>query len=93
MGKNIWSTEPWLITIGDNVHITSGVRFITHDGGTLIFRKYVQDLEIIKPITIGNDVYFGNIVMVMLGCKIGNKVVIGAGAVVTKDIPDNSVEL
>lgn len=90
-GKVEWSTEPWLITIGDNVHITNGVRFITHDGGTLIFRKYVPDLEITKPITIGNDVYFGNNVMVMPGCKIGNKVVIGAGAVVTKDIPDNSV--
>lgn len=90
-GKVEWSTEPWLITIGDNVHITNGARFITHDGGTLIFRKYVPDLEITKPITIGNDVYFGNNVMVMPGCKIGNKVVIGAGAVVTKDIPDNSV--
>lgn len=73
------------------MHITNGARFITHDGGTLIFRKYVPDLEITKPITIGNDVYFGNNVMVMPGCKIGNKVVIGAGAVVTKDIPDNSV--
>ena len=90
-GKVEWSTEPWLIAIGDNVHITNGARFITHDGGTLIFRKYVPDLEITKPITIGNDVYFGNNVMVMPGCKIGNKVVIGAGAVVTKDIPDNSV--
>ena len=90
-GKVEWSTESWLITIGDNVHITNGARFITHDGGTLIFRKDVPDLEITKPITIGNDVYFGNNVMVMPGCKIGNKVVIGAGAVVTKDIPDNSV--
>lgn len=90
-GKVEWSTEPWLITIGDNVHITNGARFITHDGGTLIFRKDVPDLEITKPITIGNDVYFGNNVMVMPGCKIGNKVVIGAGAVVTKDIPENSV--
>ena len=90
-GKVEWSTEPWLITIGDNVHITNGARFITHDGGTLIFRKDVPDLEITKPITIGNDVYFGNNAMVMPGCKIGNKVIIGAGAVVTKDIPDNSV--
>ena len=90
-GKVEWSTEPWPTTIGDNVHITNGDRFITHDGGTLIFRKDVPDLEITKPITIGNDVYFGNNVMVMPGCKIGNKVVIGAGAVVTKDIPDNSV--
>ena len=48
-------------------------------------------MEITKPITIGNDVYFGNNVMVMPGCKIGNKVVIGAGAVVTHSIPDNSV--
>ena len=90
-GKVEWSTEPWLITVGDNVHITNGARFITHDGGTLVFRKYVSDLEITKPISIGNDVYFGNNVMVMPGVKIGNKVIIGAGAVVTRDIPDNSV--
>lgn len=31
----MFSTEPWLITIGNNCHITYGVRFITHDGGTL----------------------------------------------------------
>lgn len=90
-GKVEWSTEPWLITIGHNVHITNGVRFITHDGGTLIYRQYVPDLEITKPITVGNDVYFGNNVMVMPGVNIGNNVVIGAGAIVTRDIPDNSV--
>ena len=90
-GRVEWSTEPWLITIGDNVYITNGARFITHDGGTLVFRKDIPDLEITKPITVGNDVYFGNNVMVMPGCHIGNRVIIGAGAVVTKDIPDNSV--
>lgn len=86
-----WSTEPWIITLGDNVHITAGVKFITHDGGTLLFRDRVPDLEITKPITVGNNVYFGNNVIILPGVTIGNNVVIGAGAVVSKDIPDNSV--
>lgn len=90
-GKVGWGSEPWIITLGDDVHITDGMKFITHDGGTLLFRKYVPDLEITKPITVGNEVYFGNNVIVMPGVNIGNKVIIGAGAVVTKDIPDNSV--
>ena len=98
MGENVhlygdigWGTEPWLITLGNNVYITNGVRFITHDGGTLLFRKIVPDLEITKPIIIGNDVYIGNNVLLLPGVKIGNKVIVGAGAVVTRDIPDNSV--
>jgi len=86
-----WSTEPWLITLGSNVHITNGVNFIGHDGGTLLFRHIVPDLEITKPITIGSDVYIGTNVTILPGVKIGNKVIIGAGAVVTRDIPDNSV--
>lgn len=90
-GNVSWSTEPWIITLGDNVHITDGVKFITHDGGTLLFRKYVPDLEITKPIVVGDDVYIGNDVIIMPGVKIGSRVVIGAGAVVAKDIPDNSV--
>lgn len=90
-GTVTWSTEPWIITLGKNVHITHGVRFITHDGGTLLFRHEVPDLEVTKPITVGNDVYIGNYVTILPGVHIGNRVVIGAGAVVTKDIPDNSV--
>lgn len=90
-GRVNWGTEPWIISIGNNVHITDGVKFITHDGGTLLFRKYVPDLEITKPIVLGNDIYLGNNVIILPGVHIGDKVVIGAGAVVTKDIPDNSV--
>lgn len=90
-GKISWSTEPWIIEIGDNVHITDGVKFLTHDGGTLLFRKDIPDLEITKPIIIRNNVYIGNNVIILPGVTIGNNVVIGAGAVVSKDIPDNSV--
>lgn len=97
-GKNIhlygsihWGSEPWLITIGDDCHITDGVKFITHDGGTLLFRSIIPDLEITKPIKLGSKVYVGNNVIIMPGVTIGDCVIIGAGAIVTKDIPNNSV--
>ena len=48
-------------------------------------------MEITKPITIGDNVYIGNNVIILPGVNIGNKVIIGAGAIVSKDIPDNSV--
>lgn len=85
------STEPWLITLGDNVHITKNVEFITHDGGTLILRKHHPKLEITKPITVGDDVYIGINSIILPGVTIGNRCIIAAGSVVTKDIPNNSV--
>lgn len=90
-GRISWGTEPWIITLGNNVHITDGVKFLTHDGGTLLYRNKIPDLEITKPIVIGDDVYIGNNVILLPGITIGNNVVIGAGAVVSKDIPDNSI--
>ncbi len=44
-----------------------------------------------KPVVIGNDVWLGRRVMIMPGVHIGDGCVIGAGAVVTKDIPEYSV--
>ena len=90
-GSVFYGTEPWLITIGDNCHITNGVKFITHDGGTLLFRDQIPDLEITKPITIGDKVYVGNDVIFMPGVTVGNNVIIGTGSIGTKDIPNNSV--
>jgi acetyltransferase-like isoleucine patch superfamily enzyme len=90
-GKVFWGTEPWLITIGDDVHITADCKFINHDGGTLIFRKEIPDLEITKPIVVGNNVYIGRESMILPGVRIGNNVVIGARSLVTRDIPDHSV--
>lgn len=98
IGKNLhiygnvaFGSEPWLVSLGDNVHLTDGVRFICHDGGTLIFRDKVPDLEITAPIRLGNNVYVGNNVIFLPGVTIGDNVVIGAGAVVSKSIPSNSV--
>lgn len=87
----MFSTEPWCIKLGDNVHITRDVMFVTHDGGTLLFRNKVPDLEITKPIIVGNNVYIGVKTIIMPGVRIGNNVIIAAGSVVTKDIPDDTV--
>jgi acetyltransferase-like isoleucine patch superfamily enzyme len=91
MHPGMFSTEPWLITIGSNVYITAGCTFITHDGGTLILRKEVPDLELTAPITIGNDVYIGLNTTILPGVSIGNRCIVGAGSVVARSIPDNSV--
>lgn len=88
---SMFGSEPWCVTLGDNVHITREVLFITHDGGTLLFRKQIPDLEITKPICIGNDVYIGVRSIIMPGVNIGNNCIIAAGSVVTKNVPDNSV--
>lgn len=50
-----------------------------------------KGLEYAKPIEVGNHVWFGGNVVVLPGVKIGDNCVIGAGSVVTKDIPENSV--
>jgi acetyltransferase-like isoleucine patch superfamily enzyme len=89
--RQMFGSEPWMITLGDNVYITSDCLFVTHDGGTLIFRKDIPDLEITAPIVVGNDVYIGVRSIIMPGVRIGNRCIIGAGSIVTKDIPDNSV--
>lgn len=90
-GNIIWGTEPWMITLGDNVHLTDGVHFLTHEGAVLPFHKDYPTLELSRPITVGNNVYIGNNVMILYGVIIGNNVTIGCGSIITKDIPDNSV--
>lgn len=87
----MWGSDPYLISIGDNVHITNGVTFITHDGGTLLLRDQVPDLELSAPIKIGNNVYIGLNSTILLGVTIGDRCIIGAGSIVTKNIPPNSV--
>lgn len=87
----MFSTEPWCVTLGDNVHITDDVVFVCHDGGTLLYRHLVPDLEITKPITVGDNVYIGIRSIIMPGVSIGNNVIIAAGSVVTKDLSDNGI--
>lgn len=85
--------EPYLITIGDHVRITQGVKFITHDGGVWVLRKItgLSDIDVFGPIKIGNNVHIGWNAIIMPNVTIGDNCIIGAGAIVTKSIPSNSV--
>jgi acetyltransferase-like isoleucine patch superfamily enzyme len=100
VGKNIhiygnpikmFGTEPWCVTLGDNVHITRDVVFVTHDGGTLLFRDKIHDLEITKPIKVGSNVYIGLKSIILPGVNIGDDCIIAAGSVVTKDVSSGTV--
>ena len=88
-----FGSEPYLIELGDNVRITSGCKLITHDGGIWVVRnlKKLNDADIFGKIKIGDNVHIGMNSIVMPNVTIGKNCIIGCGAVVTKDIPDNSV--
>lgn len=86
-----FGTEPWLISIGDRVTVTSGVQFITHDGSTWLLRDGKGRRYRCARIQVGNDVFIGTNSILLPGVRIGNRVIIGAGSVVNRSIPDNCV--
>ncbi|MDX9847989.1 MAG: acyltransferase [Tenuifilaceae bacterium] len=86
-----FGSEPYLITIGNNVTITRGVCFVNHDGGAAIFRNQYPNLNVYGRITVGDNVFIGINTIILPNVKIGNNVVIGAGSLVNKSIPDNVV--
>ena len=78
------------VYIGNDVMIGPST-LITTVGHPLSPKGRRQHLGIAEPVKIGNDVWIGGNVTILPGVNIGNNVVIGAGAVVNKDIPDNSL--
>lgn len=78
------------IVFGDNVFIGPNCSFYTASH-PLDVRLRNQGLETAAPITVGDNVWFGGSVTVLPGVKIGRNCVIGAGSIVTRDIPDNAV--
>lgn len=88
--KNCWSSEPYLITIGSNCQITTGVRIFTHGGGNVARHKY-PDFDVFGKVIIGDWVYIGTNSLIMPGITIGDGALIAAGSVVTKSIPPRVV--
>lgn len=87
----IFSEEAYLITIGEDCLISSEVTILTHDGSVDVMRKEYPKADIIKPVTIGDNVFIGHRAIILPGVTIGSNVVIGAGSIVNKDVPSNTV--
>lgn len=87
--SDINGSEPYLIKIGDDVTISTDVRFITHDNS---FSK-ITDLgtDIFGKITIGNNCFIGMGTIILPGVKLANNIIVGAGSVVTKSFTETGI--
>lgn len=78
------------VTFGDNVFVAPNCSFYTA-GHPIDPRERNKGLEYARPISVGDSVWIGGNVTVLPGVTIGDNCVIGAGSVVVKDIPANSI--
>lgn len=81
------------ITLGDDVMIGPNCSLITVGHPVADHRMRRGGWEQAKPISIGENTWLGANVTVLPGVSIGKQCVVGAGTLVTRDIPDNSLVL
>lgn len=86
-GFQIDSGWPWLISIGDNVTIAPSVTILAHDASTNVVGCCTK----LGRVEIGNNVFVGTHSIILCNTRIGDNVVVGAGSLVTKDLPSNGV--
>ncbi len=89
----IWCSKS--ITIGNDVKIGSGCIIMDTDSHSLNYLDRKNDDDFVntnrKPVVIGDDVLIGTRSIVLKGVSIGERSVIGAGSIVTSDIPSNCI--
>jgi acetyltransferase-like isoleucine patch superfamily enzyme len=84
-----FGSEPYLVTIGNRVGFAGNVTFITHDGGTFVFRHLPRYKNVIKygRITILDNSLIGQGVIILPGVTIGPNSVVAAGSVISRNVP------
>lgn len=96
LGENFFANHNTVIldcakvSFGNNVFIAPNCGFYTA-GHPIDMERRNKGLEYAYPIKVGDNVWIGANVHVMPGVTIGSNVVIGAGSIVVKDIPSDSV--
>ena len=94
-GIGCFGTEPYLVEIGEDCLLSSNLSFFTHDGGVKVLNSlnYFDGkfMDKVGKIVIGNNCFIGNGTKIMPGVTIGDNVIVGAGSIVTKDVPSNVI--
>ncbi len=94
IGKNVFiSAGAWLdvrrgaIIIGDNVSITNGCKILSHDRTAHLLKKPTKpDITV-----IGHSAFIGMNAIILPGVEIGDHAIIGAGSVISKNVPPGCV--
>lgn len=90
-----FGSEPWLIELGNRVTLAYGVVLITHDGSSRLFRQSIPGSSRwgnrFGTIQIRDNCFIGVNTIILPGVTIGPDSIVGAGSVVTKDVPPQSV--
>ena len=92
-GIGAYSMIPSNVTIGENVMMGQECLMFTqnHSFDRLDIPMGGQGTQAPRPIVIGNDVWIGARVIILPGVHVGDGAIIGAGAVVTKNIPSYEI--
>jgi acetyltransferase-like isoleucine patch superfamily enzyme len=94
-GANLFTfgSEPYLVSIGNEVTISHQVDFITHDGGLRIARSGLPGAYLYGRIQIGDRCFLGAHCVLLPGARVGAGSVIGSGSIVTGEIPPGVVAI
>lgn len=89
--SNIVTGEPYLVTLGNNVTISTDVTFCTHDASIgLIFGKKVLS-DMCGRINIGNNCFIGLNSTVLYGITLADNIIVAAGSVVTRSFTEERI--
>jgi acetyltransferase-like isoleucine patch superfamily enzyme len=101
IGNNCGLSSPVIstrisVTIGDNTMIGGNVRIFDHNFHSLDFRKrrnLAEDQPDCRraPVVIGQDVFIGTNAMILKGVTVGDRAIIGAGSVVSCNVPADEI--
>jgi len=91
IGRHCMITAKNLIRLGDNVLMGAYVQIIDTNHGTKAGKIIRDQSAKIGEVVIGNDVWIGAGVKILMNYHIGDGAIIGANAVVTGDIPSNAI--
>jgi acetyltransferase-like isoleucine patch superfamily enzyme len=89
--SNVDITDPLHVRLGNNVYLT-GCTLFGHDGSVSMLKKMTGlSLDSVGKIDILDNVFVGHRAIIMPGVTIGPNAIVAAGAVVTRDVPPNTI--